>query len=117
MPKPTLEFHAPAGPWTPAPATVPGIWQQVLAADPATGLTTTLSRWEPGTDSTPTGPAVHAYWEEVYLLAGDLTDLTLGQTWTAGVYACRPPGMVHGPWRSAAGALLLEVRYPPAPEA
>jgi hypothetical protein len=28
------------------------------------------------------------------------------------MYACRPPGMAHGPWRSTAGALLIEWRAP-----
>ena len=30
-------------------------------------------------------------------------DTTLEQTFSAGDYACRPPGMVHGPWTSARG--------------
>lgn len=54
---------------------------------------------------------VHDYGEEVYLLEGELTDLRLGETFTAGMYACRPPGMPHGPWRTAHGVLMLEVRY------
>ena len=29
----------------------------------------------------------------------------------AAEFACRPPGMDHGPWRSEGGALLFEVRY------
>jgi hypothetical protein len=27
------------------------------------------------------------------------------------MYACRPPGMEHGPWRSESGVVMLEVRY------
>src|SRR5436853_172148 len=93
MPKPEYEFHLPAGEWRPAPGKVTGIWQQTLAADEETGSYTGLSRYEPGTDTSPNGVAVHDYWEEVYILEGDLTDLHLGQTFTAGMYACRPPGM------------------------
>jgi hypothetical protein len=37
-------------------------------------------------------------------------DLTLERTFGAGEYACRPPGMVHGPWTSD-GCEMLEVRY------
>jgi len=42
---------------------------------------------------------------------GDITDLRLGERFTAGMYACRPPGMEHGPWRSDNGALMVEFRY------
>jgi len=42
---------------------------------------------------------------------GSLTDLGLQRTFSAGMYACRPPGMPHGPYRSPAGTLLFETRY------
>jgi hypothetical protein len=35
----------------------------------------------------------------------------LKQTFRAGEYACRPPGMRHGPWRSPEGCVTFEVRY------
>jgi hypothetical protein len=59
---------------------------------------------------------VHDYFEEVYLLAGDLIvgDEAAGRTaevFTAGTYACRPPGIYHGPFRSEKGCLLLEIQY------
>jgi hypothetical protein len=111
MPKPEYEFHAPSAQWLPAGGKVTGIWQQVLANDPATKSYTGLTRYEPGTDTSPNGPAVHDYWEEVFILEGDLTDLHLGQTFRQGMYACRPPGMVHGPWRTETGVLMLEIRY------
>ena len=107
MPKPTLEFHLPQAAWQPAPGAARGIWNQPLALDESTGASTGLQRYDPGADSTPNGVVRHDYWEEVYLIAGDLTDLTLGQTFTAGMFACRPPGMIHGPWRSATGALMI----------
>lgn len=111
MAKPELEFHRPDGVWAPAGGAVPGIWSQTLAEDPETGAYTGLQRYEPGVDTTPLGVRTHDYWEEVYLLEGDLTDLTLGQTFTAGMYACRPPGMPHGPWRTERGVTMLEMRY------
>jgi hypothetical protein len=110
MAKPELEFHRPTGPWVADEGPVRGIWTQTLAEDPATGAYTGLVRYEPGVDTSPLGARVHAYWEEVYLLEGDLTDLRLGETFSAGMYACRPPGMPHGPWRTAHGVLMLEVR-------
>ena len=42
-----------------------------------------------------------------------MVDLSLDRTFAAGDYACRPPGMVHGPWRTDAGCEMLEVRYRP----
>ena len=112
VPKPEYEFHTPTGQWRPASGKVTGIWQQVLSADPETGAYTGLTRYEPGTDTSPNGPACHDYWEEVFILEGKLTDLRLDQTFQQGMYACRPPGMVHGPWRSESGVLMLEIRYP-----
>lgn len=112
MPKPELEFHLPTGKWRrPAQSTVDGLTEQILSNDDETGGYTRLLRFEPGVDSGPNGVQVHDFWEEVYIVEGDLTDLTLDETFTAGMYACRPPGMPHGPWRSEAGALLVEFRY------
>ena len=51
---------------------------------------------------------------DVYLArapAGELVDLGKRQTFTAGMYACRPPGMVHGPYRVPRGCMTLELRY------
>lgn len=107
MLKPKLELHEPLGAWikTNGSATR-GIWEQVLAADQATGDSTLLQRYDPGAE---TGRAVivHGYWEEVMILSGELTDITLGKTFTSGMYACRPPGMPHGPYRSTPGCHFL----------
>jgi len=27
------------------------------------------------------------------------------------MYACRPPGMPHGPWRAPEGCITFEIRY------
>jgi hypothetical protein len=108
MPKPELEFQLPSAEWLPVDTEVPGVWAQVLAEDPETGDSTRLLRFDPGVDTTPTGTRVHDYWEEVLILEGDLTDLRLGATFTGGMYACRPPGMPHGPWHTEHGALVLE---------
>lgn len=89
MAKPKLEFHRPAGPWVAAAGPVGGIWTQTLAEDPDTGAYTGLVRYDSGVDTSPLGVRVHDYWEEVYLLEGDLTDLRLGETFSAEMYACR----------------------------
>ncbi|HUO70126.1 MAG TPA: cupin domain-containing protein [Solirubrobacteraceae bacterium] len=111
MPKPELEFFDPETlPWR-AVAGEPGVWERVLADDPATGLLTRLVRWDRGVSTSPAGPVAHAYFEEVLILSGSLHDLRLNQTFAAGCYACRPPRMVHGPWRTDDGCLMLETRY------
>jgi ChrR-like protein with cupin domain len=116
MPKPELEFFKPDRiPWTPvagsptAGAGGPGIEEKILSRDPASGDVTRLLRFAPGvrTDETIT----HDFWEEVFIVEGAIEDLGLGHTFSAGMYACRPPGMRHGPYASPNGALLFETRY------
>jgi hypothetical protein len=111
MPKPALEFFAVAAiPWSDVPGQ-PGVSERVLSRDPETGMLTRILRWAPGVDTSASGVAVHDYVEEVLILAGSMRDLTLGETFAAGWYASRPPGMAHGPWVSAEGCEMLEVRY------
>ncbi|MGC4942155.1 cupin domain-containing protein [Kribbella sp. DT2] len=102
------EFFAVDGvEWTDAGG---GITQRILSEGPDNDLTR-IARWAPGTVS---GEEVirHEYFEEVYLLEGSLTDLTLGKTFGAGEYAARHPGMPHGPYSTAEGCTMLEIRYP-----
>jgi hypothetical protein len=113
VPKPTLEFHTPSAPWIAVEGPVPGIWAKMLSEDPDTGDYTRLLRFDPGVNTAEQGIRIHEYWEEVYILEGDLTDLPLNQTFRAGMYACRPPGMPHGPWSTERGALMLEIRRHP----
>jgi hypothetical protein len=111
--KPELEF----GPvddvaWVAVPGGVAGQTERILAGDKDTGVATRMLRFEPGTDTTELGVVRHDFWEEVYILEGDLYDLSLGAEFTSGSYACRPPGMPHGPWKSRSGCVTFEVRYP-----
>jgi hypothetical protein len=114
--KPEREF-ADTGPlpWVPvagsptAGAGGPGIEEKILGRDPATGDVTRLLRFAPGVETTET--IAHDFWEEVFIVEGSLVDLRLGRRFTAGMYACRPPGMTHGPYASPDGALLFETRY------
>ncbi|MET0693084.1 MAG: cupin, partial [Propionibacteriaceae bacterium] len=64
--------------WADDPSS-PGVSQRVLSADGPVILTR-LARWAPGLDTTASGVIRHTYVEEVYLLEGALTDLTLDQT-------------------------------------
>jgi hypothetical protein len=95
-----------------------GIEQKILAGgldeNGKTGNRTRLLRFEPGARTVE--PFVHDYWEEVYLVSGDLIvgDETNGlalQTYGPHTYACRPPGVLHGPFLSTTGCLLFEVHY------
>ena len=112
MPKPEFEFFdvATVG-WTPVDERVPGLWERILARDEESGVVTRMLKLEPGTNTSPAGAQVHPYWEEVYILEGALHDLTLDQTFPTGSYACRPPGMRHGPWTAPDGCVTFEVRY------
>jgi hypothetical protein len=111
MPKPELEFFDTGGLSWRAVVGEDGVSERVLAEDPATGLLTRLVRWDPGLNTSAAGPVAHDYFEEVLVLTGSLHDLRLNQTFSAGNYACRPPGMLHGPWESAEGCVMLETRY------
>ncbi|MPV35541.1 cupin domain-containing protein [Georgenia subflava] len=112
MTKPEIEFTAVARtPFTPCTGVVPELTERVLASDGGSGVATRILKFEPGTDTTPNGVQKHDFWEEVYILEGSMTDQRLGQTFVAGDYACRPPGMEHGPWVSEDGCLTFEVRY------
>ena len=96
----------------------PGFAEKILAGSlderNRKGTRTRLLRMEPGVFSTE--PFVHEYWEEVYLLRGDLivgNDVQGrgGEKFTGPTYACRPPGVHHGPFKSDGGCLLLEIHY------
>ncbi|MFJ8503907.1 cupin domain-containing protein [Streptomyces avermitilis] len=112
---PESEFRLPAGPWTAPEGAAPGVAERVLAESASGHRRTALVRWAPGTDTSAQGVARHDFWEEVYLLEGSLYDLTLDETFRAGMYACRPPGMPHGPWTSAEGVTMLVFTYAAGP--
>jgi hypothetical protein len=114
VPKPEFEFFDPmlAGTWRPVEDDRTGrLEEMILARDDETGDYTRLLRFPPGVDTTPNGTLTHTFWEEVWILEGAFTDTRLGREFRAGEYACRPPGMPHGPWVSAGGVTTLELRY------
>ena len=114
------EFHTlDMGTGWETPADYPaGIAQKILSGaldeQARRGTRTRLLRFAPGEFTT--APFVHDYWEEVFLVEGDLTvgndsDGKGGENFPAGTYACRPPGAAHGPFKSNGGCLLLENHY------
>ena len=118
--KPHYEFSAvdfSAG-FAPPPGYPPGFAEKILAGSldekNKQGSRTRILKIAPGAYSTE--PFVHEYWEEVYLLSGDLivgndAQGRGGQKFTGPTYACRPPGVHHGPFKSNTGCLLLEIHY------
>ena len=90
----------------------PGIQQITLVDDfdeaARRGRRTRLVRFAPGARTE--APLVHAYWEEAYLLEGEL-HFTGAPALSAPAYRCRPPGTSHGPYGSPGGCVLLESHY------
>ena len=104
--------------WEVLPGYPEGIQQKILSGaldeKARRGSRTRLLRFAPG--ALTTAPFVHEYWEEVYLVSGELTvgndaEGNGGETFSPYTYACRPPGAPHGPFKSENGCLLLEIHY------
>jgi len=122
-PRPNLDFTAmdlTAG-FEPRPGGVAGITQKILGdemdASARRGSRTRLLRMEPGC-VTPEAH-VHDYYEELYILEGDLIAIDGPGTerrFTAPSYACRAPGAMHGPVRTETGCLMLEFAWYPDAE-
>jgi len=104
--------------WEVPPGYPEGIEQQILAGvldeKNKKGFRTRHLRFKPGVFTVQ--PFIHDYWEEVYLVSGDLIvgndrNGKGGTRFGPNTYACRPPGTLHGPFKSEAGCLLLEMHY------
>ncbi len=102
----------------PVPGYPPGFEEKILAGrldeKNKIGSRTRLLKIAPGAFSTE--PFVHEYWEEVYMVQGDLIvgndkQGKGGRKFTGSTYACRPPGAKHGPFKSDGGCILLEIHY------
>ncbi len=104
--------------WEVPPGYPPGFYQKILASDldevSKRGSRTRLLRIEPGAFSAE--PFVHDHWEEVYLIQGDLIvgndkNGQGGEQFQAPTYACRPPGVHHGPFSTRGGCVMHEIHY------
>ena len=109
--------------WNPLAPGHEGDWQPIegleglaeeltLAIDEASGDYTRLTRFAPGADTTDFGPKSHDYPEEVFIIEGSLYDAAFDRWLSKGDYASRPPGELHGPFRTDEGCLVLEISYP-----
>ena len=104
--------------WETPPGYPKGIEQQILAGaldeKAKRGHRSRHLRFAPGVYTTE--PFVHDYWEEVFLVSGDLTvgndaQGNGGKSFPPNTYAVRPPGAYHGPFKSNGGCTLLEMHY------
>lgn len=83
-----------------------------LSIDEESGEYTRLTRFLPGADTTAFGGKTHRYPEEVFIVSGRLYDDAFGIWLEAGHYASRPPGELHGPFKTDVGCVVLEVSFP-----
>jgi quercetin dioxygenase-like cupin family protein len=83
-----------------------------LAIDEVTGDYTRLTRFKPGADTSSIGPRSHDYPEEIMIIEGQLYDAAFDRWLEVGDYASRPPGEVHGPFKTECGCVVLEMSYP-----
>ncbi len=88
------------------------VQELVLSEDPATGEITRLTRFLPGADTADFGGKAHAFPEEIFIVSGRLYDEAFGIWLEPGHYASRPPGEVHGPFRTDEGCLVLDISFP-----
>ncbi|MGL5363621.1 MAG: cupin domain-containing protein [Bosea sp. (in: a-proteobacteria)] len=104
--------------WTPV-AGYHGVEEKILSGAlnvPAKqGCVTRLARWAPG--ALVAYPVSHLWCEEVFILSGSLfiglPDEADAKLLPTGTFACRPAHVVHGPFFSREGCVLLEFMYFP----
>ena len=100
------------GRWTPIRGLEGMAEELTLSIDPETGEYTRLTRFLPGADATPFGGKSHTYPEEVFIIRGRLYDQAFDMWLETGHYASRPPGEVHGPFKTDVGCVVLELSFP-----
>ena len=109
--------------WNPLSSENSNKWQPVkglegmaeeltLSIDEKSGEYTRLTRFNPGTDTSPFGEKTHEYPEEIFIVSGHLYDKAFDMWLETGHYASRPAGEVHGPFRTDTGCVVLEVSFP-----
>jgi hypothetical protein len=98
--------------WTPIRGLEGMAEELTLSIDPHTGEYTRLTRFHPGADTTPFGGKSHTYPEEVFVVSGRLYDTAFDLWLETGHYASRPPGEVHGPFKTDVGCVVLELSFP-----
>lgn len=98
--------------WTPIEGMEGCAEELTLTMDEKTGDYTRLTRFKPGADTSVFGSKRHDYPEEILILQGRLYDAAFQKWLDVGDYASRPPGEVHGPFKTEEGCVVLEMSYP-----
>ena len=98
--------------WEPIEGMEGSAEELTLAIDEVSGDYTRLTRFKAGADTTPFGSKSHSYPEEILIIEGRLYDFAFDRWLEIGDYASRPPGEIHGPFKTDIGCLVLEVSYP-----
>lgn len=117
MPKSTRAYWNPLSDehrndWQPVEG-LEGVAEELtLAMEKESGDYTRLTRFAPGADTTAFGGKKHDCPEEVFIIEGTLYDAAFDRLLEKGDYASRPPGEVHGPFRTEEGCLVLEMSCP-----
>lgn len=114
MPKTTITYWNPLnqGKWQPIDG-LEGIAEELtLSLDDKSGEYTRLTRFFPKTDTTSFGGKSHEYPEEIFIVSGRLYDYAFEMWLETGHYASRPPGEIHGPFKTEGGCVVLEVSFP-----
>ncbi|MEM1279136.1 MAG: hypothetical protein AAGG53_03740 [Cyanobacteria bacterium P01_H01_bin.152] len=117
MPKTTVTYWNPlqarhTDKWTAIAGTAGMIEQLFLAIDEATGDFTRLTRFKARADTSALGSQVHDFPEEIFIVSGAMYDQAFDRWLTAGNYASRHPGEVHGPFVAKTDCLVLDCSYP-----
>ncbi len=117
MMKSTTPYWNPLSPehqshWT-AVKGLEGLAEEItLSCDAITGEYTRLTRFLAGADTSSFGGKQHPYPEEVFIVSGRLYDHAFKRWPKAGDYASRPPGELHGPFKTDIGCVVLEISFP-----
>ncbi|CAC9530233.1 hypothetical protein [uncultured Gammaproteobacteria bacterium] len=109
--------------WNPLDSTNSNKWQPIdglegvaeeltLSIDDTTGEYTRLTRFHAGADTSSFGSKSHEYPEEIFIVSGRLYDQAFDTWLETGHYASRPPGEIHGPFKTEEGCVVLEVSFP-----
>jgi len=98
--------------WNPLSSVNEGKWQAIDGLEGIAEELTLITRLHPGADTTPFGGKSHEYPEEIFVISGRLYDQAFDVWLETGHYTSRPPGEVHGPFKTDIGCTVLELSFP-----
>jgi len=117
MPKSIATYWNPLQPdhdqkWQPIAGLEGMVEDLTLSIDSESGEYTRLTRFHANADTAAFGGKSHNYPEEVFIVSGRLYDQAFDMWLETGHYASRPPGEIHGPFKTDIGCIVLEVSFP-----